>query len=65
MPQIARGQGISVESLRNWTRQAEIDAGEHGGPTTAEKEEPTRLRRENRRSAVTERNHKEAKRSVA
>lgn len=36
-----------MEWLRNWTRQAPIDAGERDGLTTAEREDLSRLRREN------------------
>ena len=48
--QLARELGLWETVLRRWVHQAGIDAG--GGPpgalTTAEREELTRLRRENR-----------------
>src|ERR1700689_1279809 len=38
----------TAQSIRNWTRQADLDAGARtDGLTTAEKEELQRLRREN------------------
>ncbi len=44
---IARDLGISTETLRQWVKQAEIDAGiRHDGLTTAETEEARQLRRE-------------------
>lgn len=46
---IARDLGVSAESLYNWVKQDRIDRGE-GAPgelTTAEKQELSRLRREN------------------
>ena len=46
--QIARELGISVWTLRNWIKRAEIDAGEREGLTSDEREEFQRLRRENR-----------------
>jgi len=48
--QIARELEISPSALSNWVRQAQIDAGQgpDGALTTEEKQELTRLRRENR-----------------
>jgi len=40
----------TAQSITNWVRQADRDAGKRNdGPTTAEREELTRLRRENHR----------------
>ncbi|CAN5781790.1 IS3 family transposase [soil metagenome] len=44
---IARELDISTETLRQWVKQAEIDAGtRHDGLTSEETEEVRRLRRE-------------------
>lgn len=46
---IANDLGVSVETLRLWVKQAEIDAGlRQDGLTTEETEELRRLRRENK-----------------
>ena len=44
--QVARDLGITVETLRLWVRQAEMDAGRREGLATDERSELTRLRRE-------------------
>ena len=45
---IAAKLGIgTAQSLRNWVRQAEIDAGARPGVTSSESEEVKRLKREN------------------
>ncbi len=47
--QIARELGVSYEALRGWIRRADLDAGRrHDGLTSVERDELTRLRRENR-----------------
>ncbi len=40
--------GISLETLRKWVNQRQIDAGERPGLSSEERAELVRLRRENR-----------------
>jgi transposase len=49
--QVARDLDLTETALREWVRVAAIDAGKGpaGALTTAEREELTRLRRENKR----------------
>jgi transposase len=47
--EVAADFGISVESVRRWMRQADIDDGITEGLTTAEQSEIVQLRREKRR----------------
>ena len=47
--QLAQDLGCSGQTIRNWLRQDDLDAGRrHDGLTTAEREELRRLRAENR-----------------
>ncbi len=46
--QVALDLGISNQTLRNWIKQADVDAGRREGLSTDEREELRRLRRENR-----------------
>ena len=48
--EIARDLDLVESALRRWVQQAEVDdgGGRNGAPTTQEKEELVRLRRENR-----------------
>jgi len=47
--QVAQDFDLTDSNVRTWVKQSEIDAGERPGLTTDEREELSRLRRENRR----------------
>lgn len=46
--QVARDFDLTESAVRAWVKQADIDAGRSDGLTTAERDELTQLRRENR-----------------
>jgi transposase len=47
--QVAHDFDLTETAVRAWVHQADVDAGQRDGLTTAEREELTQLRRENRR----------------
>jgi transposase len=52
IPQLAKELGCSPQSLRNWSRQLDVDEGKSDGLNSVERDELRRLRRELR--VVTE-----------
>ena len=46
--EVCRDLDLTETAVRRWVAQADIDAGRRDGLTTAERDELTRLRRENR-----------------
>jgi transposase len=47
--EVAADFGISLESVRRWVRQADVDDGVLHGQTSAERSEVVQLRRDKRR----------------
>jgi transposase len=47
--QVAKDFDLTETAVRQWIRQAEVDAGQRDGVTSSERQELEALRRENRR----------------
>ncbi len=48
LPEASKSLGVSEQTLRNWLKREDVDAGRAQGVTSDEREELRRLRRENR-----------------
>jgi transposase len=46
--EVCRDMGLPESSVHRWLAQVDVDAGQRDGLTTTEREELSRLRRENR-----------------
>ena len=46
VPRVGEQLGINADTLRNWVKQARVDAGERPGPTTADRTRIAELERE-------------------
>jgi transposase len=48
LAEASKSLGVSQQTLRNWLKQTDVDAGRAEGVSSEEREELRRLRRENR-----------------
>jgi transposase len=48
LPEASKSLGVSQQTLRNWLKREDVDAGRVEGVSSEEREELRRLRRENR-----------------